>query len=382
MDEAATGRSERGTVVVLGGYGAVGRSVARTLAQWFPGEVVVAGRDGAKAAAMARSSGGAIAGRQVDVTRPDEVDRVIDGAGVVVMCIEHANEAVARACLTRGIHFVDISATEAVLSAITRLEPLAREHHATAVLSVGLAPGVTNLLARHCHAQLPAATTIDITLIAGVNGDHGPDSLRWIADNFVGPGPTKHAADRLRRTAIVVGPGPTKHAAAVAGPRPLRVDLPGFGTRTAYPFAFSDQHTVSRALGVRATTRLAFESATLTTAIFALRTAGFFRLLRGPRARRLLAALLSRVRFGTDRFVVQARATDADGRQVSLSAAGREESRATGVVAAHVARLLRAGNAPAGVVHIDDIADPAVLLRGLEQHGITLHADRVPRATR
>jgi hypothetical protein len=91
--------------------------------------------------------------------------------------------------------------------------------------------------------------------------------------------------------------------------------------------------------------------------------------------------MLSRIRFGTDRFVVQARATDAHGRQVSLSAAGREESRATGVVAAHVARLLRAGEAPAGVVHIDDLADPAVLLRQLERHGITLHADRSHRTS-
>ena len=41
---------------------------------------------------------------------------------------------------------------------------LAVDREATAVLSVGLAPGVTNLLARLCRDRLPAATAIDLTL--------------------------------------------------------------------------------------------------------------------------------------------------------------------------------------------------------------------------
>jgi saccharopine dehydrogenase-like NADP-dependent oxidoreductase len=340
-------RSDRGTVVVLGGYGSVGRAVAHTLAEWFPGEVVVAGRDGARAQALASSSGGAITARQVDVTRPDDVRRVLEGARVVVMCIERANESVARACLERGIHYVDVSASDDLLSAIAQLDPLARKRDATAVLSVGLAPGLTNLLARRAYERLPSATRIDITLITGVNGDHGPDALRWIIANL-------SAAPR-----------------GEAGP--LRVDLPGFGTRTAHPFPFSDQYAVTRALGVQTTSRLAFESVILTSVIFGLRSVRFFRLLRRLRARRLLTAVLSRTRFGTDRFVAQASATDATGARVSFAAAGRQEGRATGVVAAHVARLLREGDAPAGVVHIDDLGDTAALLHRLERHGITLH---------
>lgn len=349
-------RSDRGTVVVLGGYGSVGRAVAHTLAEWFPGDVVVAGRDGARADALASSSGGAITARQVDATKPDDVRRVLEGARVVVMCIEQANKAVARACLERGIHYVDVSASDDLLSAIAQLDPLAREHAATAVLSVGLAPGLTNLLARRAYERLPSATRIDITLLAGVNGDHGPDALRWIIDNLSAP--------------PAGGDG--------AGLRAVRVDLPGFGTRTAHPFPFSDQYAVTRALGVQATTRLAFESAILTAVIFGLRSMRVFQLLRRPRARRLLTAMLARTRFGSDRFVAQASATDAAGAHVAFAAAGRQEGRATGVVAAHVARLLREGDVPAGVVHIDDLGDTAVLVHQLEQHGITLREAHRP----
>jgi hypothetical protein len=167
----------------------------------------------------------------------------------------------------------------------------------------------------------------------------------------------------------------------VAGHTPKRIDLPGFGPRTAYPFPFSDQHTIARTLNVQATTRLAFESSLLTRTIFALRAAGVFRLLRGPRARRLLEASLSRVRFGTDRFVAQADATDASGQRVVSAAAGRRQSRATGVVAAHVARMVWAGDVPPGVVHIDDLGDPGVLLHLLEQHGISFHHNHAGQAT-
>src|SRR3712207_657670 len=81
-----------GRIVVAGGYGAVGRVVARTLARWFPGQVVVAGRDPRRAAAVARSMPGALAAQQLDVTRQDDVRRALQGASMVVMCVEQANE--------------------------------------------------------------------------------------------------------------------------------------------------------------------------------------------------------------------------------------------------------------------------------------------------
>lgn len=49
-------------------------------------------------------------------------------------------------------------------------------------LSVGLAPGITNLLAHHVHQRLPAATAVDISMCFGLAGDHGADSRRWVID--------------------------------------------------------------------------------------------------------------------------------------------------------------------------------------------------------
>jgi saccharopine dehydrogenase-like NADP-dependent oxidoreductase len=332
-------------LVVLGGYGAVGRAVAGSLAPVFPGRVVVAGRDGARAAAVAERIGHGVCPQRVDVTDPDGVASILRGAAVAVICVERENARVARACLERGVSFLDVSATTSVLASIGVLHDLAVQHGATAALSVGLAPGITNLLARQSHQRLPSATSIDISMCFGLAGDHGADSRRWVIDGLSTRG------DRAGRRA--------------------RVALPGSGRRTAYPFPFSDQDTLTAALGIPVTTRLCFESALVTAAVFGLRATGTFELLDRIGARRLVDASLAGVRLGSDRFVVHAQASDEHGRRAVATTTGHGECRATAAVAARVAMHLAAGAARPGVWHIDELVEPAAFLAELESDHLT-----------
>jgi hypothetical protein len=354
-----TARHGGGRFVVLGGYGVVGRVVAEALGGWFPGAVVVAGRDGGRAEAVARASRGAVAAHAVDVGDTDAVGRAIAGARVVVMCVERANEAVARACLERGIHVVDISASAPVLDAISGLDDLAVEHGATAALSVGVAPGLTNLLARHCVDQLPGARTVDITVLIGLGERHGTAAVRWTVDGLTAP----------RRRDGSGGRG------GHGGPGRARVSLPGFGTRSAYPFPFSDQHTLTETLGVPTVTRLCFDSALLTNLVFGLRATAAMAALGRLGASGALTWLFSRVHLGSERFAVHAAASDGH-RTVSCAATGRQEARATGVVAAHVARKLASGATPPGAHHLDQLVDPVQFLDALAPYGITVHRPR------
>lgn len=337
-----------GDIVVIGGYGAVGRATASMLAQWFPGRVVIAGRDLRRAEQLARSTAGRLKARRVDVDRPDDIERVTAGARVVVMCVERANHTVASTCLRQGISYLDISASLPVLEAIEALHPLAIQHGATAALSVGLAPGLTNLLARHCLQRLPSATTMDITVLLGAAGDHGLDSMRWTVDHLSKP-------------------------ASASRPARRRVELPPFGPRTAYWFPFSDQYTLTRSLGIPVTTRLCFDSAALTATVFGARTAGLFTLARRTGISDLLTRILSRLRLGTDRFVVHAKASSATGEHISIAATGRQECRATAVVTAYAARLLYQGGVPTGVHHLDRLVEPHALLGRLPDYDIDVH---------
>lgn len=297
-------------VVVFGGYGAVGREAAALLSRWY--EVVVAGRDPAKAPVPGTTP------LRVDLRDHADVERALEGAYAVLMCAEVGNARVARACLERGVHYLDVSASH------RRLAAVAGPPNATALLSVGLAPGVTNLLARHC-VELTGAREVEIGVLLGGGERHGAAAVAWTLDGLAEAGPTW----RMRF------------------PEP-------FGTRTVRGFPFSDQHTLPGTLGVdRVRTGLCLDSR-LATALLPVA-----RLLRPP----------ARLHVGGDGFAVTASAGG-----VSCSVTGRGQSRATGVVAALLVRRLPA--LPPGVWHVDQIVDPVEFLSELTAgHGFTMQLD-------
>lgn len=337
-----------GRILVVGGYGAVGATVTSTLDSWFPGRVVPGGRD----AARARRLGGV----RVDVTDPEDFRRVLDSLGevaAVVLCVEPPDADVARVCLEGGVHVVDVGATARLLDAVAELSGVAAEAGATAVLSVGVAPGLTNLLARRAHEAVGGAERVDLTLLFGTGERHGADALRWTLAGLAEP----------------------------VRARPLRTELPGYGTRTAYPFPFSDQHTLPRTLGVpEVTTRLCLDSRALTAALFALRRGGLARPAGRPEVQGRLVGALGRVRLGGDGFVVRADARRGD-RHAAYALIGREQSHVTGLVAAYTARELLTGAVPPGVHHIEQFPALAGLPEELARHGVRLlrHTRRADR---
>ncbi|GAA2426215.1 hypothetical protein GCM10010191_43400 [Actinomadura vinacea] len=299
-------------VVIFGGYGAVGREAAKVLAVWFP-EIVVAGRDLAKARAVP----GAVPMR-VDLRDDGGMWRALDGADAVLMCVDEGNALVAEACLERGVHYVDVSASEDVLARVGRLGSA----DATAVLGVGLAPGVTNLLARLC-----GGAEVDVGVLLGTGERHGRAAVEW-------------TLDALRE----VGPS-------------WRMRFPGpFGRRTVHRFPFPSLG----AAGVR--TGLCLDSRVLT----ALFTGPVARLARTRKGRAAALGVLTRVHAGGDRFAVVA--TAPDGRTVSFG--GRSQSRATGLAAALVLRSLP--DMPAGVHALDRVVEPGAFLRELSTYGFDL----------
>ncbi|MEU8310362.1 saccharopine dehydrogenase NADP-binding domain-containing protein [Actinomadura sp. NPDC048955] len=295
-------------VVVLGGYGAVGREVVAGLLGHVP-EVVAAGRDLAKA----RTVAGALPLR-FDL-RSDDPGRL--AADAVVMCAEIGNARVAEACLARGVHYVDVSASHAVLAGIEKLDGLAAGRNAAAVLSVGLAPGVTNLLAREAGGG-----DVEIGVLIGAGDRHGPSAVDWTLDSLAGLGESWR----------------------------MRFPAP-YGVRTVHRFPFSDQYS----LPGRVRTGLCLDSRAMTALLPRLVP---FRDL-AP-----LRAAFRRVHIGGDGFAVAV----ASGGTVR-SFAGRRQSRATGLAAAMVVRGL--DGTPPGVHHIEDAVGPD-FLPGLAAHGFEL----------
>jgi saccharopine dehydrogenase (NAD+, L-lysine-forming) len=154
---------------VVGGAGAMGRITVRDLMETsaLGDEVVIADYDFEKAAALATSLAGA--GRpRVRAVRIDVADRTataaaLAGAFVVVNAVQYqANLEVMEAALAVGAHYVDMGGLFHMTRRQLALDPRFKAIGRTAILGMGAAPGITNLLSRHGAERLDEVREIHV----------------------------------------------------------------------------------------------------------------------------------------------------------------------------------------------------------------------------
>lgn len=173
--------------------------------------------------------------RVVDILAMD-FGRVLDDIGLVLVCLDQTSTGFVEQCLSSGIHYVDISAQHAFLSQVEALDDLAKRNGAMALLSVGTAPGLTNLLAARAREQMERLDRIDILLHFGLGDQHGQAAVEWMFNNLDAP---FHVMENGRALAV------RSFGDSIA------LGLPGRGKkRSAYRFNFSDQHVIGHTLGV------------------------------------------------------------------------------------------------------------------------------------
>ena len=172
-------------ILIVGGYGTVGRQIARLLSRDYGPRLLIGGRHERKAARFTRSLGYGAQPRQLDLTDPASFPSALNAVGLVIMCLDTADLNFPHACITRAIHYIDITATYPVIERLEMLNELARVHGATILCSVGLAPGLTNLLAKACVQNAPApVTALNIHLLFGLGDRHGRAALAWMVDRL------------------------------------------------------------------------------------------------------------------------------------------------------------------------------------------------------
>lgn len=144
-------------ILVLGAYGTFGQHVARLLAaRGFA--LTLAGRDRAKALALAERMGAPHRGLGLDAFNAQACVEAFAGHGVVVHCAGPygpAHVSVLKACLAARCHYVDL-AEERVFNALVRqLGPHFEAQGLTAVHGASSLPGISGALAAEALGDLP-----------------------------------------------------------------------------------------------------------------------------------------------------------------------------------------------------------------------------------
>ena len=162
-------------VVVLGGYGHFGGRIAQSLAGDEGIEVVVAGRDAARAAevaaAIARECGRRVEFAAVDVLSGEIVPRLrqlepslVVHAGGPFQARDHA---VARAALSVGAHYIDLADARSFVCGIRAIDDAARARDRLVVSGASSVPGISSAVVDAFAHEFDALTSIDFGISAG-----------------------------------------------------------------------------------------------------------------------------------------------------------------------------------------------------------------------
>src|SRR5271167_1893501 len=98
------------TFGIVGGYGATGRMVASELSKSGDGEILIGGRDLAKAKLLAAEFDGRASAAHLDVLNPDSLDDFCNRCSILVNCagpVMALQDRVAQAAFRARCHYID-----------------------------------------------------------------------------------------------------------------------------------------------------------------------------------------------------------------------------------------------------------------------------------
>jgi saccharopine dehydrogenase (NAD+, L-lysine forming) len=348
-------------ILIVGGYGEVGRRLATLLEAGSPDRVIVAGRHPELAHGFPA--------RLIDLDDPGSIDRALDGIGVVVACARQREPHLLRAAVRRGLAYTSIAPPWMPWADIQPLRAEAERTGARIILAAGLEPGITSVLVRAAADRLGAVDSVESALLLSLGDTYGPDSMGFILEEVT------------ESYTITVDGRPDvaqafEHSKVVLFPAPV-------GPRRAYTMPFRDQLYYPATVGARtAVARIALDPPWLADTVAVLLRVGLRRLLRrGGRGtiHHGLEALRRRY-HDRDRYalVLEVRGR---GRGIRWTLVGRRQAEATAVGVAAITEALWSHEvSDAGLWLAEQVIAPDPFLARLAAAGIVPAAEELPGA--
>ncbi len=223
-------------IAVFGGYGVFGAHAARTLAAaGIP--LRIAGRDAARAKRFTAELGAEHEGLAADANDRDSCTRALRGVRVALSCagpFSTLSTALPEACLTAGVHYVDIADARGWIPRLRMLAEMFRERDLAAAVGCSSLPGISGALAILAARRLREVEQARVTLFIGNRNPKGEAAVRA-------------AVTQLGRTF----PAPQGMLRGFRGPE--IVDLPPpFGPRIVHDWESPELDLFPGLLGARA----------------------------------------------------------------------------------------------------------------------------------
>ena len=156
-------------VLILGGRGRIGNSVAEYLAQHTAAEITITGRK------LTRNIG--INPRfqqlELDLADQDKLENAIANSDLVIHCagpFQYRDLGVLKTCIQHHVNYIDVSDNRDFTRRILEHSEAAKNAGVTAIINTGIFPGISNSMVRQGVEQFDQVEKIHLSYVVGGSG--------------------------------------------------------------------------------------------------------------------------------------------------------------------------------------------------------------------
>jgi saccharopine dehydrogenase-like NADP-dependent oxidoreductase len=163
-------------VLIIGGRGRIGSSVAQDIATHTQAEITITGRT-----PVEKLHEQSLQYMALDLADIDKLQEAISQTDLVVHCagpFHHRDTMVLQMCIENGVNYVDVSDHRSYTSKALNLFDRAKAAGITAIVNTGIFPGISNSMVRQGVEQLDEPEKIHLSYLVSGSGGAGLTVMR------------------------------------------------------------------------------------------------------------------------------------------------------------------------------------------------------------
>lgn len=167
-------------VLIVGGRGRIGSSVAQDLLAYTDAEITITGRDTAGSVPSELPTS-RVSYQSLNLSDKDGLRQVIAASNLVIHCagpFHYRDATVLKTCIEAGVNYLDVSDSRSFTRRALEYREAAQAAGVTAIINTGIFPGVSNSMVRQGVEKLDQAEHIHLSYVVGGSGGAGVTVMR------------------------------------------------------------------------------------------------------------------------------------------------------------------------------------------------------------
>ncbi|PZV07189.1 MAG: saccharopine dehydrogenase [Leptolyngbya sp.] len=168
-------------VLIIGGCGRIGGSIAKDILAHTDAEVTITGRNPQLGTAALERLGSKVQFQLLNLLHQPEVEAAIAKADLVIHSagpFHYRDASVLRACIEQGVDYTDVSDERSFTRKALAMHAEAEAAGVTAIINTGVFPGISNSMVRQGVEALDKADSIQLSYIVAGSGGAGVTVMR------------------------------------------------------------------------------------------------------------------------------------------------------------------------------------------------------------